>query len=256
MILSKVEFRTHHAAIGLGLIFVGISACAEAPSEPDIVISSRDFVMVPCAESVAEPCALAVAGGKRVLFGAPSGADLAFADEDLTQLDAVMLFSLRAKDIEGLDTVRNRSWQAGRRAPLLVIGPDGTSLVVDGLNTAFETPDALFIVDEGMPAGGFDAALLTASDLPLTGGWITAFDTGDFRIEARDLGAGHGHFRLSYQAEFDLVGSCEVWRTATADVQQEEVGEPPFGCPGSDVPSWPIDAPIWFVRSGGDSLLD
>lgn len=244
---SKIDLPSLRAlAVSIVSLF-GLSACGGAPQPGSVSVSSRDFVLLPCAPAVAAPCTLAVAGGKRVLLGAPSGADAFMSEEDLRQIDAVLLFSLRARDVEGLDSVRNRSWQAGRREPLLVIGPAGTTEFVEGLNTAFEITDSLLIVDQGMPAGGFDAAVLTGTDLPLSGDWAVGFDTGDFSVQARDLGNGIAHIRLIYQDQVDLVGVCEAW---IADVGTMSELERPLGCPESEVSAWPMKAPIWFVRAG------
>lgn len=225
--------------------FIVLGGCGGEPVLETNTITPRDFVLLPCHADVSAPCALAVAGGKRVLIGAPSGADMAFSDEELEQLDAVLVFSLRARDVEGLDRVRNRSWQAGRETPLLVVGPEGASDFADALNIAFETPDALHIVDEGIPAGGFDAALLRGADVPLSGDWVSAFDTGDLLIEARDMGNGHLHVQVRYQTMVELVGNCAAWQASQGEAAPTET---PLGCDGSPASEWPLAAPIWYVR--------
>lgn len=165
----------------LALAFV--AACSrtiEAP-EPNLVIAPDDFVVLPCHQVASQtPCALIVAGGKRVLFGAPTGAATSLANADLEQLDAILLFSLRASDIEGLDDVRNQSWRAGRDSPLLTVGPAGVQDFVTAINKAYEQPDALRVVEDGIPPGGFDAAVLKANTA--APGQVV-FDTGDLRIE-------------------------------------------------------------------------
>ena len=129
-----------------------MAACtAPAPGDPseDLSIAPRDFVLLPCGPARSDqPCALVAAGGKRVLFGAPAGVAATLSEADLRQLDSVVLFSLRATDIEGVDEIRNESWRAGRATPLLTIGPRGVLVLVDGLNTAFEQADALRIVED------------------------------------------------------------------------------------------------------------
>jgi len=236
-----------HAGLftAFGLLAAG---CGPAELErTEFSIAPSDFVVLPCHAEISSACALAVAGGKRVLLGAPSGADRALSEVDLRQLDAVFLFSLRAADIDGLDTVRNRSWQAGRSGPLQIVGPDGTRAFVDSLNIAFETPDALHIVDHGMTAGGFDAALLDGVELPPNGDWVTPFDTGDFSVKARDLGNGHLQLRLEYETRIDVVSNCEAWQAVA-----EESDAAPLGCPGSAASDWPLPAPIWYVRRESD----
>ena len=125
--------RTYVWTFSMLMLMLGwAAACSPSTQDPNPVIQPDDFAILPCQNVIAtRPCALVVAGGKRVLFGAPSGAATSFNAADLKQLDAVMLFSLRAVDIEGLDDVRNHSWRAGRDAALLVIGPAGLEDVVN-----------------------------------------------------------------------------------------------------------------------------
>ena len=230
--------------LGFALIAVALAACA-APSNVDgpalVEIEPRDFVLLPCGVSYADrPCLLAVAGGKRILFGAPAGAITELREEDLRQLDAVIVLSLRAGDLEGLDEIRNESWRAGRDAPLLVIGPSGIELVSDALNKAFEQADALRIVAEGFPPGGYDAAVLVAR--PYSRDSIV-FNTGDVVIEA----TGHG-YRMAYNNQ------------AVADLQAcgTEIGEQEAGAEGVKLVSvvcatadgthaWPVAEPIIIV---------
>ncbi|MCF6328587.1 MAG: hypothetical protein L3J02_02145, partial [Henriciella sp.] len=150
--------KTAMRGCGLCMAIVMLASCGgpeEANPETRPRISPEDFALVPCGPARADrPCVLAVAGGKRILFGAPAGVSKTLADADLRQLDAVMLFSLHAVDIEGLDEVRNASWRAGRSEPLLVVGPEGTLGMIEGLNAAFEQADALRVAEEGMPVGG------------------------------------------------------------------------------------------------------
>ena len=182
--------------LALAFAVLAVSACGgDVQSEvyrPSI--SPQDFVLVPCGPELMErACTLMIAGGKRVLFGAPAGVAATLTVEDLRGLDAVMLFSLRASDIEGLDEIRNESWRAGRSVPLRVVGPEGTVGTVDALNKAFEQADALRIVEEGIPRGGYDAAVLSGFELPPHAADATVFDTGDVRIRL---------FKATYVAEY------------------------------------------------------
>ncbi|MFN3212370.1 MAG: hypothetical protein ACE37M_04640 [Henriciella sp.] len=158
-----------------------VTACGGSSSQttPDINVAPTDFALLPCGSGVGDrPCALVVVGGKRILFGAPAGVTAGLHEDDLRLLDAVMLFSLRSSDIQGLDEVRNRSWDAGRDTPLLVVGPEGVEGFVAGLNKAYEMSDALRVVEDGIPVGGFDSAVLRAH----TGRQQTVFDTGDVQV--------------------------------------------------------------------------
>ena len=200
---------------GLGAAFLLVlSACApnEEPTRPDIL--PTDFALLPCGLQESDvPCAMAVIGGKRLLFGAPAGIGSTLDQSDLRMLDGVFLFSLRASDIEGLDEVRNESWRAGRSKPLPVAGPDGTAQTLSALNLAFETGDALRIVDEGVPPGGFDAAVLvqmgdeSGADNPM-------FDTGDVLVRSEVRADQAVRYLVSYRGadpviiEPCLAGEC------------------------------------------------
>jgi len=179
-----------------------------APIETSIEIAPSDFALIPCSEM--ERCALAVAGGKRILLGVPTGASDALAAEDLASLDRIVLFSLAADALQGLDEVRNASWHAGRRAPLIVSGPQGTEQIVAAINKTFETADALHVVEAGLPPGGYDAALLIGQDGGAAGGLL--FDTGDVRISgSSDWSLGlPGTLSFSYGEAVTLhFGACD-----------------------------------------------
>lgn len=233
----------------LALILL-VSACGSAQSadtDRATDIRPQDFVLVPCGVRMADrPCALVVAGGKRVLLGAPSGAGQELSDDDLRQLDAVTLFSLRAADIEGLDEVRNASWQAGREEPLRVIGPEGTVAMVAALNRAFEQADALRIVDEGIPPGGYDAAILTAEELGSSAIEVAAFDTGDLTVMARVQPSGYVDFRVMYEVELYL-SACGVRLPGsnTTDSLQPDTVE---ACTEMNL-SWPLTEQFMLHRS-------
>lgn len=224
------------------LIGLSLSACRQVASEPawwDLEVGSRDFVFLPCGDDQSETsCALAVVGGKRILFGAPSGVSSTVRPVDLKQIDAVLVFSLRAQDIEGLDEVRNGSWHAGRDRPLLVIGPPGIESVAAGLNLAFEQADAYFVVDNGIPPGGYDAAVISTRDAILD---QLVFDTGDVKIDR--LASG---YRVRYNATYEAIlspcgaGGGEVPEAA----MQTSVT---LTCAG-DTPDWPLTEPRFVTN--------
>lgn len=219
-----------------------LSACA--PSAPNraqnqIEIASNAFVLLPCSEHVEEvPCTLVIAGGKRILFGAPAGITNEMRAEDLGQLDAVMLFSLRAMDTEGLDEVRNASWRAGRDAPLLVIGPIGVEDFVTALNKAYEQADALRIVDEGIPPGGFDAAILNARRAVSE---QIIFNTGDLTVER--LPSGY-HIRYDARASAYLLDCGEP-----APLADEETVLSVSCDGGSGSQTWPLAKPVFVTEN-------
>ena len=220
------------AAVCLVLL---LSACSEVSQRPDNAdVNPADFVLLPCeALNETAPCALAIIGGKRLLFGAPAGLGAALSPEDLRQLDGVFLFSLRATDIEGLDEVRNASWHAGRERPLNVTGPDGTQSLIAGLNLAFETADALRVVDDGIPKGGFDAAILTMMPSRDDEDRIV-FNTGDVVISAMPRADQAIKYTITYQG------------TAPVDIQPCLEDD----CRLAETLEWPLKKPEFIVRAG------
>lgn len=162
----------------------------------DLNLAPQDFALLPCGGRD-DVCAVLHAGGKRLLFGAPADATAAIEPDDLSRLDAVFVFSLRGEDLEGLDTVRNSSWRLGRQQVLPVIGPVGIETVSAALNLTFEQADALFVVENGLPAGGYDAALLVARPIDDPAEYL--FDTGDLRVRFEN-----GEYVITYNHE-DLL---------------------------------------------------
>lgn len=219
-----------------------LSACGQgerAGEWQDVTVRPDQFAVLPCGAESARPCALVIAGGKRILFGAPAGIGLNLRREDLRQLDAVVVFSLRAADIEGLDEVRNASWKADRSDPLMVIGPPGLEQVVTALNHAFEQADALHVVENGSPAGGYDAALIFARSG--RSGQIV-FNTGDLIIAS--LGQG---FEVTYGSDRTLVlQDCRDGAGAIVAADQREASLS-IGC--DEVVQdrvWPLTAPVFI----------
>ena len=227
---------------------VALSACSAPAPQTGIarpVIGPAEFALLPCGPVGGEhACALVVAGGKRVLLGAPAGVAASLAREDLTYLDAVVLWSLQAGDIEGLDEVRNASWRAGRQDPLLVVGPEGTGTVINAINLAYEQADALRIVEEGMPPGGFDAALLVGEELR-GHGWLMAYDTGDLRIQVQPQGQVRQPVRIHYARDVLLVPCGSALE---ADEASETSDEMVIGCTPGEA-AWPVTAPVFVVRN-------
>lgn len=232
--------------IGLAILALCLAACARSsPAEQlgEIEIAPGDFVLLPCSTDRPDrPCALAVAGGKRILFGAPAGSAAGLQPADLRQLDAVIVFGLHADELEGLDEVRNESWRAGRDAPLLVIGPEGIDTVSTALNTAFEQADALRIVEEGIPPGGYDAAILTPRAFR-SGQQV--FNTGDVVIEARGSG-----FRMTYNGE--TVLDLENCRSGGQEPDPSDPAHVRVSCAMDEAgPSWPLRAPLTVYKTPG-----
>lgn len=213
-----------------------LAACGETSEvgDVDLVVEPHQFVLIPCGPIAGErPCALAAVGGKRILFGAPAGVTATLSLDDLKLLDAVMLFSLRASDTNGLAEVRNRSWEAGRAAPLLVIGPSGVDAFVAGLNKAYEMADALRIVEDGIPSGGYDAAVLRTNSGPEQ---QTVFNTGDVVV-----------MRTSAGYSIDYLETTNVWLSSCKSDIAPPADFSILCDPDADTYAWPLRRPL-FVK--------
>lgn len=230
------------------LIFAAIMSvvACEAPdtpiiAPPELQIRSTDFALVPCSDRpLPGKCVIVMAGGKRVLFGAPAGVTLDRTEADLRNIDAVMLLSLRGEDVEGLDELRNATWRAGHESSLPVSGPSGTGEFVGILNRAYEVSDALIFV-EARPAGGFDAALLAV--LPGEGeAEATVFDTGDLRIRKFETGTERATYIVDYNGHHLVISSC-----GGAPLQELSGGAYRVLNCESD---WPIGSPEFVFRDG------
>ncbi|MEM7458682.1 MAG: hypothetical protein AAF331_04385 [Pseudomonadota bacterium] len=230
--------------VGLAL---GLTACGNGTSRSDggdEPVRPDQFALMPCDPGTAIPCTLVVAGGKRILFGAPAGVTHALRSDDLRQLDAVAIFSLTALDLQGLDEVRNLSWHAGRSEPLPVIGPAGIEDTVAALNKAFEQADALYVVEHGIPVGGYDAAILTARAATEN---ARVFDTGDL-IVVRSASGYRIDYRSAGKTQVAWLKACDApdeLALIGADVERVVT----VACSG-DVADhqWPITAPIFIEK--------
>ncbi|KCZ89405.1 hypothetical protein [Hyphomonas johnsonii] len=210
------------------------------PSDTRPPIASTDFALIPCApETAPQPCVLVMAGGKRLLFGTPAGAARNLLAADRVGLDAVMLFSLRSADIEGLDEVRNAVWQAGHEGPLRVSGPAGTASVLSAINKAYETADSFTFVEDP-PAGGFNAATL----VPLPGERDTkarVFDTGDLIVTHLVNDSGRVGYWVDYNGVRVVLEPCGMSQASYFSEAPRRV----VSC-GDAGDSWPVEA-VTFV---------
>lgn len=253
---------------GLLLLAAGLlAACNPGPVPQEVApdaesrpaIAPSDFVALPCAQESERPCLIVLAGGKRLMFGAPAGAGRGAEAQDLAMLEALFLFSLHPRDVEGVDEVRNRGWRAGRLDPLPVTGPEGTAQLVEGLNFAFEQPDAESFVEEGPPAGGFNAALLEhASDVT---GDTLVFDSGDLKVRAVPGGASRVSYRIGYRDleetwhELVLV-PCGGAPVAAGAYELDAANRLSIGCEAAEAGdartiAWPLSEPVFIVQTVG-----
>ena len=213
-------------------------------------ITSTDFVLLPCGPAtVPNPCVLVMAGGKRVLFGTPAGVATDMSLKHLRNLDAVMLFSLRGDDLEGLDEVRNSSWRAGHETALRVSGPVGTSEVLSAINKAYEASDAFTFV-EAAPAGGFNAAVLR----PLPGEKDTktrVFDTGDLVVTHLVNDTGRVGYWVDYNGVRLVLEPCGM----TQATQFAGESRLTVACQNSAL-TWPIAELVFVVRGEAETGIE
>ena len=199
------------SALVLGLACLSACTGADAVVEgdraerSDLLIAPSDFVLAPCGRpTVMENCIVLAAGGKRVLLGAPAGVGAGKIAGDNIVPDGVILLSLHATAIEGLDEVRNRSWASNRRRPLIVAGADGVEQIVASMNEAYITSDALAYI-EGKRRGGFDKEAIIANAVKPGD---VAFDTGDLTVTAFAGGAGQLALLVNYNEQDLLLAGC------------------------------------------------
>lgn len=217
-----------------------------APVQP-VSLAPTDFAILPCPEPAkGGSCAIIAAGGKRLLVGAPAGIGAGRLPGERALPDAVLLPTLHGGMIEGLDEVRNATWANGRRVPLPVIGMDGTSNVVDGLNAAYVQSDALAYLANGASLG-FDAAPLVAREI---GSEDIAFDTGDLVVVALDAGPDALGFEVRYGGKRIRLFTCDA---AESSVRPGNPAMPTVACTPelSDtvVAVWPLTEPLFLLQT-------
>jgi hypothetical protein len=187
------------------------------------------------------------AGGKRVLFGAPAGVGVGQIAGDNTPPDGVILFSLQAFEIEGLDEVRNRAWVSGQRnGPLPVVGGTGAGRIVTALNEAYITSDALAYIERDR-RGGFNEDAMIGRDARIGD---TVFDTGDLVITALAGGIGKLAFLVQYEQKSVIVAGCGA---RAVDVAAWPESDAYVGCraPNYSVPAsaaWPLRERVYILK--------
>ncbi len=175
-------------------------------------IAPHQFALIPCKpqNGISVPqCRLLAAGGKYFLMGAPEGALSNLLESEIALLDGVLLFNLLPDQIDGLDHVRNETWNRGRSQALLVAGPEGTEAFTSGIDSAYEIPDAEWF-SLNPPPGGYDASLMKPLEvLPSNESGTRVVNTGDLIVRGFYTPSG----AIVYQVEYSglvasIGGSC------------------------------------------------
>ena len=88
----------------------------------------------------AETCLLVQAGSSKFIFdsGEGSAANLQNWGIDYSDLEAVVLSHLHSDHISDVPEIQFQSWLMGRKEPLSVLGPVGTTSTLDGFRLAYE----------------------------------------------------------------------------------------------------------------------
>ncbi len=185
-----------------------IAGPVSAKSE-GIEVAPTDFAILPCPRAGDRgACVVIAAGGKRVLVGAPAGIGApptsgAGALGASGVPDAILLLSLDAAQIEGLDEIRSRVWENGQ-SHLPLMGGVGIEEINAGLDQTYIVPDAVAYV-RGQRRRSFDKTPLAVRTI---GHGEIAFDTGDLTISALAGGAGRLGYQIKYGGQSVILSDC------------------------------------------------
>ncbi len=217
-----------------------------------ISVAPTDFAFLPCPRAGNRgACLVIAAGGKRVLVGAPAGIGNppAWGEGALGASgipDAILLLSLDAAQIEGIDELRSRIWEADM-SHLPLIGSVGVEEVNAGLDQTYIVPDAVAYVRRKRRRA-FEKTPLAAR---MVGSGDIAFDTGDLTITALATAAGQLAYLVAYGGQTIIVSDCspnaqDVTRWPKADYYLgcAEVAANYDGLARGD---WPLGEPVFIL---------
>lgn len=234
---------------------VNTEAADQAPAHRGTAdIAPTDFAILPCPRAGTRgECAVIAAGGKRVLVGAPAGIsappDWATGALGASGVpDAILLLSLDAAQIEGLDEIRNQVWEQGL-SPLPLVGGAGISEINAGLDQTYIVPDAVAYVRRRRRK--------SFAQMPLAVRAVrheeTAFDTGDLTISALAGGEGQLAYKILYGGQTVILSGCHP---RPEDIARWPEADHYVGCAqvASDhaLPAtgdWPLSEPIFISQS-------
>lgn len=138
----------------------------------------------------AGPCLGVLAGDKAFIFDVGSGGirNLSSMNFPIARLESVFLTHLHSDHIDGLGELMVNSWLAGSRTtPTPVIGPVGTSAVVDGFNMAYRIDSTYRTAHHGVEVAnpeGFGASAIEIRVPAGPGGKEIVVENGDLKITA------------------------------------------------------------------------
>lgn len=180
-------------------------------------IAPDEFGVFPCNQQTGSddpyaPCLLVMAGGKRLVFGAPMAQDW----RGIGYLDAVFLHNGHPISSGALMGARYYTWRNGRTGPLLVIAGDLQLDALKAQDEAQASADALSVLESGNTLSFVDAKL-RPKPVPATANGFKVFDTGDLQVLATSIISEHGDQIISYDiiyrgriARFQPCGAANV----------------------------------------------
>jgi ribonuclease Z len=140
------------------------------------LLESPDLQVVLCGTGSPLPdkdragaCTAVIAGGQFVLVdvGPGSWESVDISGLPTADLSAVLLTHFHSDHIGDLGEAITQSWIAGRKTPLDVYGPIGTTQVVDGFSQAYAADASYRVLHHGEQYLPANAARATGHDIPL-----------------------------------------------------------------------------------------
>ncbi len=167
---------------------VGVDRTADLPDGLHVYLCGTGSPMAD--PSRAGPCIGVLAGERAYIFDVGSGSvrNLGSMGFAWNKLEAVYLTHLHSDHIDGLGELLLNSWIAGWRSePTPIIGPVGTSQVVEGFNIAYRIDSTYRVAHHGTDIaipGGFGGEA-TEITLPVgPAGQLVVFEDDELKITA------------------------------------------------------------------------
>ena len=131
-----------------------VSACVAADDSPDIVVTVLGSGTPIPSPTQAGTAILVQAGGETLMFDCGRGCTTRLAELNpklLTHVTALFVSHLHSDHIVGIDDLWLNGWTQGRRVPLQIWGPEGTSEMMSNMRATFAF-DIHRRVTDGVPS--------------------------------------------------------------------------------------------------------
>ena len=180
----------------------------------------------------AGPCIGILAGARAYIIDAGAGGarNLGTMGFPWGRLEAVYLTHMHSDHIDGLGELLLQSWIAGaRKTPTAIIGPVGTSEVVEGFNAAYRIDSTFRLAHHGMevadPAGF--GGIATEIELPAgPAGESVVFQDGELTITA--IRVDHSPIEPAFAYRID-------YKDRSISLSGDTIFHPPFIAASTDV---------------------